>query len=171
MSTPGEFSPPPQKSGGSSVLVIILVVLGVLFLGCAGLCGGCYYLGKNAAQQIGTELGAAVELMPSMMQAQGLVLNDPQVVQKLGEPVSPAGAGNPIRQGSGEVKPGGETFTFSVQGPNGSADVTASAMKDLGSWKLTVITVTCSDGTTINVPIPEGDSGPEMQFDLPDETP
>jgi hypothetical protein len=171
MSSPGEFPSPPQKSGGSNVVVIILVILGVLCLGCAGLCGGCYYLGKNAAQQIGTELNAAVELMPSMMQAQGLVLNDPQVVQKLGEPVSPAGTGTPTRQGSGEVKPAGETFTFSVQGPNGSAEVAASAMKDLGSWKLTVITVTCSDGTTINVPIPDSDTGPEMQFDLPDENP
>jgi hypothetical protein len=169
MSTPGEFPSPPQKSGGSSVLVIVLVIMGILLLGCAGLCGGCYFIGRNAAQQIGREFGAMLELTPSMLQAQSLVTEDPQVVEKLGEPVTLVGEGGPTRQGTGEVQPGGETFTFRVQGPNGSADVTASAMKDVGAWKLTVITVTCSDGTTINVPIPE--TGPEMQFDLPDETP
>ena len=145
------------------MLVIILIVLGVLLLACAGICGGCLLVAQRAA----TEVGSAIELLPIQAAASEAVLGDPAVMEKLGAPVqqtSPA-----AREGSGEVQPAGETFTFDLSGPKGKAKVRCSALKDAGTWRLTVITVECSDGTTLNV-TPPAPSGPNVQFDMP-ETP
>jgi hypothetical protein len=166
MSTPSQFSPSPapQPSGGGgmSVLMILLIIGGVLLLGCGGLCAGCMCVAQRAA----TEVGSAIELLGTQIAATMAVQSDPTVIEKLGEPIEQTGTHT--RQGSGELNPAGETFTFDVSGPNGTAKVTASAMKDnLGVWTITVITVQCSDGTTINVPPPES-SGPDVQFDMPD---
>ena len=59
---------PPPKSGGPTWLIILLVVLGLLVLTCAGLCGGCIYVGKRAAVQVGKTVGQAAAylvLMPA----------------------------------------------------------------------------------------------------------
>jgi hypothetical protein len=164
MSAPGPYNPnpqPPRSGGGLSVLMIILIVAGVLLLLCAGICGGCVLV----AQRTATEFGSALELLPVQMAASSAVEGDPAVIEKLGEPIEQSSP--PARQGSGEIKPAGETFTFDISGPNGTGKVTATAMKDAGAWKVTVITVQCSDGTTLNVPPPPA-AGPDVQFDMPD---
>ena len=169
MSAPGQFdpTPAPQRSGGGgmSVLVIILIVVGVIILACAGICGGCLYMGGQAVQQVGQEVGAAIELAPSYDAATSAVTNDPAVIEKLGDPVVLEGV--PTREATGELNPGGETFKFAVRGSSGAANVTASAFKDAGSWKITVITVQCEDGTSITVP-PPAVTAPEVNFDLPE---
>jgi hypothetical protein len=168
MSAPGQFdpAPAPQKSGGGmSVLVIILIVVGVLILACAGLCAGCVYSAGQAVKKVGEEVGAAIELSMVYEAAPGAVTSDPAVIEKLGEPVVMEGL--PTREGVGELKTGGETFTFDVRGPMGQAQVTASAFKDAGAWKITVITVQFPDGTTINVPPPVVEA-PELNFDMPE---
>jgi hypothetical protein len=162
MSTPSQFSPSPapQPSGGGgmSVLMILLIVGGVLLLVCAGICGGCVLAVNRAA----TEIGSAVGLAPVYAQATEAVTTDAAVLEKLGDPVTPMSV--PLREGSGELKPAGETFNFEISGPNGKANVKASAFQDAGSWKITVITVTADDGTTINVTPPE----PTSDFTMPD---
>jgi hypothetical protein len=164
MST-SQFSPAPHEprsgGGGMSVLVIIMIILGVLFIACAGICAGCVYM----AQQAATEVGSAIELMGVQIAAGAAVTNDPTVQDKLGAPVnqtSPA-----VRQGSGEVKPGGETFTFDVAGANGSAKVMCTATKEAGLWKLKTITVQFTDGSTIIVPPPAAATGPDVRFEIP----
>lgn len=164
MSAPGPYNPnpqPPRSSGGLSVLMIILIIAGVLLLLCAGICGGCVLV----AQRTATEFGSAIELLPVQLAASEAVESDPAVIEKLGEPIEQSSP--PVRQSSGEIKPAGETFTFDISGPNGTAKVTSTAMKDAGAWKVTVITVQCSDGTTLNVPPPEA-TGPDVQFDMPE---
>ncbi len=156
MSTPSQFSPgpAPQPSGGGgmSVLMILLIIGGVLLLVCAGVCGGCVLVASRTVQ----EVGSAIQLGPVYAQATEVVITDAAVIEKLGDPVTPTSL--PIREGSGELKPAGETFNFEISGPNGTAKVKASALQDAGSWKITVITVTAADGTTINVSPPEGSS-------------
>jgi len=161
MST-GQFDPGPQRRGGGgmSVLVIILIVLGVLVLLCAGICGGCVYVAQNAARS-----GMAwAELMPTMDQAISAVSSDPQVIDKLGEPVEINTL--PARDGSGELKPGGEDFHFTVKGPKGTGKVKGTARQESGSWRITALTVQASDGSTFNVPPPQT-SGPEVRYDMP----
>ncbi len=164
MSAPGPYNPNPQPSrsggGGLSVLMIILIIGGVLLLACAGICGGCLYVGRNAAQS-----GMAwAELLPTMDRASTEVINDPQVIEKLGEGVTISEI--PARDGSGELKAGGEDFHFGVTGPNGTATVQCSAFQDSGSWKITVISVRFSDGTTLNVPPPA--AGSDVEFNMPE---
>ncbi len=163
MST-GPINPAPQPprsgGGGMSVLVIVLIILGLLVLLCAGLCGGCVY-----AVRKGAESGAAyVELLPSMQRAESAVVSDPQVIAKLGEPVAMSGAF--ARDGSGELAPGGEDFHFTVQGPNGTGNVKATARQESGTWRVTTITVQTSDGSTFSVP-PPITSAPDVRFDMP----
>jgi hypothetical protein len=151
-----------------NVLVIILIIVGVILLGCAGLCAGCLYTAGTAAQQ-GLQEGAAfIELLPTRESAAAAVRTDAKVIEQLGEPI--AHDGLYTREGSGEIKPAGETFTFNVSGPKGTAKVTASALKDAsGTWQVTVITVQCSDGTTLTVPPPTAEA-PTMDFgDVPSD--
>lgn len=162
MST-GQFDPgpqPPRGGGGMSVLVIILIILGVLVLLCAGICGGCVYAIRKGAES-GT---AYIELLPTMDQAISAVSSDPQVIDRLGEPVEISTL--PARDGSGELAPAGENFHFTVKGPKGTANVTGTARQELGSWRIIALTVQTSDGSTFNVPPPER-SGPEVQYEMP----
>jgi len=157
----GPSAPPPQKSGGTSVLMIVLIVFGVLFLLCAGICGGCMILTRSAAQS-----GMAyVELLPTMESAISAAQRDPQVIDKLGEPIEITSI--PARTGSGELKGANEDFEFKLKGSKGTATVKGSAMKDVGTWKVTAITVQTSDGATFNVPPPAA-TGPDVNFEMPD---
>ena len=159
----GPSTPPPPSSGGRSVLTIVLIVFGVLLLLCAGICGGCVYLTKNAV-----EAGAAwAELTPVMSAAMSAVQNDPQVIDKLGQPIEVTSI--PVRTGTGELKSANEDFEFSLKGPKAAAEVKGSATKDVGTWKVTAITVQTSDGATFNVPPPAA-TGPDVQFDMPEVT-
>lgn len=163
MST-SQFGPgptPPQQSGGRSVLLIILIVFGVLLLLCAGICGGCVLFTKSAV-----ESGVAwAELMPTMTAAMSATQNDSQVIDKLGEPIEVTAL--PARTGSGELQGANEDFEFSLKGSKTTAKVKGSASKELGTWKITAITVQTADGATFSVPPPAA-TGPDVQFEMPD---
>lgn len=163
MST-SQFGPsptPPQGSGGRSVLFIILIIFGVLLLICAGICGGCVMAARS-----GMEAGAAwIELAPTMTSAMTATQADPQVIDKLGEPIEVTSI--PARIGKGELNTLNEDFEFSLKGPKASAKVKGSATKELGTWKVTAITVQTSDGATFNVQ-PPAPGGPDVQFDMPE---
>jgi hypothetical protein len=118
-------------------------------------------------RQAATEIGSAMELVPVQNAALAAVRNDQQVKDKLGEPLPDFVLH--IRDGSGELKPSGENFHFDLQGPQGTAKVLCSATKDVGTWKITAITVQTSDGATFTVPPPAA-TGPDVNFEMPDET-
>jgi len=142
--------------------MIILIVLGVLLLLCAGICGGCVYLTQSAVSS-----GAAwIELSPVMSASMLATQSDQQVIDKLGEPIEITAI--PTRIGTGELKPQNEDFQFEMKGPKGTAKVKGSATKDVGTWKVTAITVQTSDGATFNVPPPEATG--DVNFDMPEET-
>jgi hypothetical protein len=149
---------PPPKSGGSSWLWILLVILGLLVLTCGGLCAGCFVIGQRTVVQVGKAVGEAVShlaLIPAFAAAQQAVDNDPQVIDRLGQPIETLAM--PTRQNTGELKPAGETFQYDIRGPKGTAIVSGVATADLptGPWRVSTITVTFADGSVITVPVPE----------------
>lgn len=159
MSTPSSFSSTPQpKKSGSKVLIIILVVLGLLALLCAGICGGCMLTLRNA----GTEIGSVIELSGVMSKAVIVSQADQQVLDKLGDPIQQMGP--PIREGSGEVNPVHESFHFELTGPKGTGHATGHATKVNGAWQLTEIVVEFGDGDKITI-TPPADAAPELNFD------
>ncbi len=157
----GPSTPSPQGSSGRTILVIVLIVCGVLLLSCAGICGGCAMFFNRAA----TEVTAAIALTPVQNAALEAVRDDQQVKDKLGEPLPEVFAYE--REGSGELKPANENFSFNLEGPKGSAKVLCSATQVDGVWKLTAITVQTDDGATFNVPPPAA-TAPDVQFEMPD---
>jgi hypothetical protein len=145
------------QSGGSGWLTVLLVVLLLLVLTCGGLCGGCIYLGRRAAVQVGktaAEFGAFVTLVPAYAATQQAVDNDPQVIDRLGQPITTLAM--PTRQNPGNLNPQGETFQYDIRGPKGTAIVSgvASADSAAGPWRVATIAVTFSDGSLVTVPAP-----------------
>lgn len=156
----------PSQSGGSSWLTVLLVVLLLLVLTCGGLCGGCIYLGRQAAVQVGKaaqEFAEYVALMPAFAATQQAVDNDPQVIDRLGQPI--ATLAMPTRQNAGPLQPAGETFQYDIRGPKGTAIVSgvATAESPTGPWRASTITVTFSDGSLVTVPAP-ADQPPQGNF-------
>jgi hypothetical protein len=102
MSSPAPYGEQPKSSGGS-FLTIILIILGVIFLLCAGVCGGCYILASRAGTAMVLELQAfGPSLAASMSQ---------EVIDKLGDPVEKVG--NPR-----QITP--ISFEFDIKGPKGT---------------------------------------------------
>ena len=159
MSVP-EYDPPRRSSGGSNWLVVVGVILLLIVLACGGICGGCVYLGRQAANQVGNAVEKMAEnlpLMPAMMAAQLAVTSDPQVIDRLGEPVSLTSS--PARQGEGKLKPAGETIQFDLAGPRGKGIASAVATSTGAEYRVVKITVTFADGSVVDVPPPEDQSG------------
>lgn len=156
MSTSGPYGQPPQRSGGSNVLMILLVIAGVVLLACAGVCGGCLFIGQRAAKEMekgAGEFANTLQLTPAYAAAQNAVSSDPQVAGRLGGPITTTST--PQRQGSGNLKATGETFQFDIQGPKGTGIVSGIATADGTNWRATKITVTFSDGSVVDVPAPD----------------
>ncbi|MDX1948552.1 MAG: cytochrome c oxidase assembly factor Coa1 family protein [Pirellulaceae bacterium] len=157
MST-GPFNPTPEpKKSGGSVVVIILIVVGVLFLGCAGACGVCIWGAGRAAQQVGAQFEIMSVMVDSMTHAQ----EDQRVIDKLGEPLTVPGL--PARDNTGEINPVHESFQFKIVGTKGEANATGHATKAGSFWKLTSIDVVFSDGEKITI-IPPADDAMELNF-------
>jgi hypothetical protein len=149
---------PPPKSGGSSWLVVLLVILGLLVITCAGLCGGCIYVGQRAAVQVGKSVNEAASyfvLMPAFAATQEAVDHDSQVIDRLGQPLESIQM--PQRQSAAPLNPKGETFQYDIRGPKGTAIVSGVATADVptGPWRVSTITVTFSDGSVVTVPVPD----------------
>jgi len=166
MSAPSQFSPPPSSGGGSSALKIILIVVAVLLLGCAGLCAGCLYFAGRTAQEAGKVYEELNKLGGAYTNTQAAVSNDPQVIDRLGQPIlmtSPA-----KRENTGEFKTSGETFQFDIKGSKGTAIVSAvaAAPDKTSAFKVTKITVTFSDGSVVDVQPPSEQFTPsELKID------
>ena len=165
MSSPSQFGSPQPSSGGggSSVLMIVLIVLGVLVLVCGGLCAGCLYVAGQGATAVkqGIEEGLkTAQLLAAYSNAEIAVINDEQVIARLGEPIERTS--EPERKSTGDLKTSGETFQFDIKGPNGTAIVSGVAVADNGPFRVTTITVKFPDGTTLDV------KPPEEQFDPTD---
>src|SRR5262245_3190678 len=195
--------PPPQKSGSNPALVAVLVIVPlVTFLGCIGVCSGVvfYWMGRSqattwqaAVQQANAALPAPVAipmanpqvndwwtlrmLAPTYTAAIDAITSNPQVSERLGEPVEPLSDVEDLyqRKDSGPPQPDGETILFAIQGPRGKAEVSvlaktptpdASGGAPGGRWdtyRAVEITVTFSDGSTIKVPAPKEQAGTEVQ--------
>lgn len=159
----GPITPPPTPpQSGGGFLKIVLIILGVLVLGCAGVCGGCVCIAQRSAK----DFGNYAELLPVMSGAVVHVQDDQRVKDKLGEPV--VSPGLPGRDNSGEVNPVHESFHFDLTGPMGTAKATGHATKAGSFWKVTTIEVEFSDGEKVTITPP--DSGPELNFDMPTES-
>jgi hypothetical protein len=174
MSHPSQFGPSPQQSGGggSSVLVIVLVVLGVLVVVCGGLCAGCFYMaGKSVTVvQKGIEEGVKfVQLAVAYKEANLAVMNNEQVIDRLGEPIEPVEAAQLFRhEGTGPLKKSGETFQFDVKGPKGTGIVSVVATGDADNvFHPATITVTFSDGTVVDVPVTTDDPPEDAKTAVP----
>jgi hypothetical protein len=149
---------PPPNSGGSSWLVVLLVILGLLVLTCGGLCAGCVIIGQRTAATVGKAVGefaTHLALIPAFAATQQAVDNDPQVIDRLGQPIETLAM--PTRQNTGELKPAGETFQYDIRGPKGTAIVSGVATADspTGPWRVSTITVRFTDGSVITVSVPE----------------
>jgi hypothetical protein len=152
---------PPPKPGGSSWLTILLVVLLLLMLTCGGLCGGCIYVGQRAAVQVGKSVNEAASylvLMPAFAATQQAVDHDPQVIDRLGQPIEAFQM--PQRQSAAPLNPKGETFQYDIRGPKGKAIVSGVATADspAGPWRVATITVTFADGSLVTIPAPDDQS-------------
>ena len=171
MSHPSQFSPSPQQSGGggSSVLVVVLVILGVLVVVCGGLCAGCFYFVSQSATVVkkGIEEGTKfLQLTAAYKEANLAVMNNAQVIDRLGESIEPVETAQLFRhEGTGPLKKSGETFQFDVKGPKGTGivSVVATAGAD-NMFHPATITVTFSDGSVVDVPVkanePSADAPP-----------
>ncbi len=159
----GPSAPPPKSSGGRSVLIIILIVMGVLLLSCAGICGGVVFLTRSAA-----EAGMAyVELLPTMDRGnRAPLMNDQQVIDKLGEPVELSTI--PARTGKGELKPGERGFRVLAQGlENDRPTSRPRRPRTSAPGRSLPSRYRRPTAATFNVPPPAA-SGPDVQFDMPD---
>jgi hypothetical protein len=150
----GPYNGPPQSSGGGgTVLVVVLVVLGVIGLLCVGVCAlGFMGLswgvqeGQKAASKAAAEIQGAVEVGTVVFQAQLAVQNDPQIKEKLGEPIE-ADVDEVISPNT--RKP--DAFDFGLSGPKGKATVHVTSQQQGGSWKIQTIQVKFDDGSVIDV--------------------
>ena len=175
MSVPGQYDPPPPKSGGTSVLKIVLIVLAVLIIGCGGLCAGCLVIAKRAGTAFKASLEEglqSVQLAVVYGQAMESVKSDASVVERLGEPITPADEGEGVkwpykREGTGELNSAGEKLQFDVKGPKGKGIVTALAEPDSeGLYRAVKITVMFDDASSIEVPLK---AGPAEDKPLPEK--
>jgi hypothetical protein len=151
---------PQNSSSGSTWLTVALVVLVLIVLACGGLCAGCIYVGRQAANQAGKafeQIAESLPLMQAMVAAQLAVTSDPQVIDRLGEPVTLTSS--PARQGAGKLKPAGETFQFVLTGPKGKGIASAVATSSGAEYRVVKITVTFEDGSVVEVQPPEDQSG------------
>ena len=138
--------PAPPRRGWLSRnwLWFIPLTLLLAVLLCGGCCGGILV----------TVFGAMKTSAPYQM-ALKQVQNDPQVIEKLGQPIKdgwiPSGEVN-ISNGSGDAR-----LDFNVTGPKGTAHVHTEARRSNGVWTTTVLDVTI-DSQRISL-TPAGNSG------------
>lgn len=132
-----QFGAPPKKSGMSTVM-IVLIVFGLIFLLCCGGCiGTCYFAGQAAGP---------VALMGAVLPR---VQTSPEVIEKFGSPVEPAGL--PTSPNANLSQGATSSVDFDISGPKGKGTVHAEVTLTPNGFDAKVITVTAPDGSTINV--------------------
>ena len=148
-------SPPPPPSSSYTWLWILLVILLVLGLMCAGLCGGLFYLGTRAVQNVQQVVREGFESAAPYLAAVERVRTDREVISRLGELIQP---GPPRRFNIRENGPSGTAeFEYEISGAQGKkANVLAEAEKAAGQWSFRVLNVTFEDGQTIDLAKEDG---------------
>lgn len=161
MSSAPQFDPnpaPPRKGwfGRNWLWFVPVTLLSTGCLCCLG-CGGIF-----------VGVFQALKSSEPYQLAMAHVQNDPQVIAVLGEPVVEAGF---VPFGAVEVENDGGTATlyFQVSGPQGQAWVSATAVREVGQWRLTYVEVAPSDGSSSPIvwPADAGQDIPDvdLQFD------
>jgi hypothetical protein len=118
--------------------MIVLIVFGLLGLLCCGGClGTCYFAGRAAGP---------VALMGGVLPH---VQTNPQVIEKLGSPVQPAGM--PTSPNADLSQGATSAVDFEISGPKGKGKVHAEVTMTPNGFDPKVITVTGPDGSVINV--------------------
>ena len=151
MSEDQSFAAEPEKKG-SKIWLILLILVGLPTILCGGCCG-CMFFGKRVAKN-----------SEPYQTALKRVVNDEQVIDRLGEPIEDGLLSNPQYKDNGNT--GEAQFTYGITGPNGTARVETESVKEGGSWRLTKLTVTFGDdGSTINL-LPGGKQDGGLEIDL-----
>ena len=160
MSHPSQFGPANQPSGGggSSLLWILLTVALVLLLLCGGLCAGCVVMARRTGEAFKESFEEGLrqlQIAAALQATEEAVRNDPQVKERLGEPIETITQPQRFEPGK-ELNRAGETLQFDVKGPEGTGIASAVAVAEGEGWRVTKITVTFEDGSVVDVPPPEG---------------
>lgn len=124
---------PSQRSRSRGCLWIIGLISVLVVIGCIALCLGVFTLVLSMGKE------------PYQM-AIARVTQDPEVKEKLGEPIEVASW---FPQGSVSVTndQGDANLTFQIRGPKGKASVNVVARRISGKWGLTSLDVTYPDGS------------------------
>ncbi len=189
MSVTAPTNPPPQKPSGT-LFIIALGTLMSLVLVCGGACAGLLYYGANRAETLTERAVQAIDriqrgqpplaappvndwmtsrvLAPVYTVALDAVATDGQVIERLGDSIGPSIEADELyrRKATGELSDS-ETIEFDVNGAKGAAVVSVVATNQAGTpwsaYRAAEITVTLSDGTTLQVPPPKEQPGTEIR--------
>jgi len=171
----GPYAGPPQKSGGGgmTMLVIVLVIFGIIGVACAGICGlGIFGLrwtaenGPKLAENIGKTVGDAMLAGVMQFQAAAAVQADPQVREKLGDPLTLDAQDSQ----NTDLSTGTASFDFNVSGPKGKGKAHGEGHREGEQWKITKLQVHFDDGSTVDVD-PSLGGQPSIDVNSPTPTP
>lgn len=152
--------PTPPKSNNSWIWITLVVIL-VLIVGCAGICGGCsWFLGKSVTEGVHA-LTQTAELLTLQTAAMPAIGSSAEVTSKIGNINS---IDTPTLVGTYSLEQQNVTCKFAIRGERETATVTVTGTRDSGSLRPTDIHVKFGDGSTVNVP--PGEFVPELNFDI-----
>jgi hypothetical protein len=154
LQSPAHESRPPSSS--NTVVWIILIVVLVLGLMCAGICGGLFLFGWNAfkLERNGQELDAAAEeaapsSSPAYAESLTRVCSDPRVIDRLKRPIR--GAGSHSESSLAGPDRNSVTLDYGISGPADTATVHVVSEEIDGRWWYSELKVTFSDGHSIDL--------------------
>ncbi len=149
---PPQYYKAQPQPGGSRAPMVIACCLVVTFLACGGLCAGVVFVGYRFVAEVAPEVGEAFRKVAASFQpfadAMEKLRTDPVVAERLGEPLEESFPSDFQVHTSNDE--GDADLTFSIKGPQGSADVRIKAVQEDEIWRLTELTVTFEDGTTLD---------------------
>ena len=149
--------PAPPAPRGQLFRGILVFVIGLAII-----LGIRVYLRVSGESRDAALASRQQEVQPIVTLAQKQVLADADLAAKLGEkPVTKEVS----REGAGELDAATTIVHFNLVGSQGTAKVTTHAKQNDGNWLLTKIEATLSDGKTKEIPVPESDAPPELNFD------
>lgn len=160
-------SSPPPSSGSSFVKVLLIILIVVLIL-CGGLCGGCIYVGRQAAQKVAELATIGQDIQNAAGPANNSIRNSEAVKEKFGEELELSPALPDLPKITDFKDRSNVPFIVTIKGSKGEGIAHCRAGEDSGRWKILEIKVTGPDGAVIDVPISTEETPPELQFNVPD---
>ena len=140
-SSSDHYDSTPRKSSGTP-WVMIFGIIGALMLGGLVCCGGMMFFGARAGIAM---FKAPIDATIVAMEA------DQEVAQKLGTPIESTSSVG-VENYQNNNNNGNATVNFTAKGPNGTATVRGDVDLTAGNWTAKDITVTFSDGSSVNLP-------------------